>query len=111
MKIRTRGLQVAEDLYAVEAAIDNALAAAARLTGAMTEARLDTNVSAIVGQDAFDGVAETMTALTMARRNIVNTHHGLATVKDQVGLRMVSLGGVFKPPMQPPVGLAAENAA
>ncbi len=108
MKIRVQGRLVADDLFAAEAAIDNALAAAARLTGAMTEARMEANVSAVVGQDAFDGVSETLAALTSARRSIVRTHNGLAVVKDQVGLRTVNIGGAFKPPH---AVVQAENAA
>lgn len=108
MQIKIKGRQVAEDLFAVETAIDNALALAGRLTGTMTAARLDTNLSATVGQDAFDGLSDAMTALTTARRNIVHTHNGLAVVKDQVGLRTVNLGGVIKPPFGMEI---AENAA
>jgi len=99
MKIRALAHQVADDLHAAEDAIDTAIAMAAKLAGTMTAARRDANVSAVVGQDVFDGMTETFASLNAARRSIVQTHHGLVVVKDQVGLRTVAVGGAIKPPM------------
>lgn len=92
--------RVAAGLFAVEQAIDLALAKSAELNAIMPAARAEANVSAIVGQDAFDGAAETFAALARARRSIVETHQRLDAAKTQVGLRTLAVGdGTEKPPL------------
>ena len=74
--------QVARSLFETEAAIDAAIAAAAKLTGLMPSARTDAKLSAVVGQDAFEIASVTLNELIQARRSIVQTHHTLAGVQD-----------------------------
>jgi len=90
--------QVAQSLFETEAAIDAAIAAAARLTGLMPAARSDARLSAVVGQEAFEIASVTLTELIQARRSIIQTHHTLADVQTQVGLRAVSFGGGIDKP-------------
>jgi hypothetical protein len=95
---RTAALKVAECLYAAEDAIDVALARAAELTGAMVTARTDANLSALVGQDAFEVSAAAVSTLTRARGELVETHKRLTNAKIQVGLRTLAVGDMGKPP-------------
>lgn len=91
-------IKVTESLYAAEDAIDAALARAAELTGAMISARTYANLSALVAQDAFEGSAEALTALTRARGNMVETHKRLTEAKIQMGLSTLAIGDQGKPP-------------
>jgi hypothetical protein len=90
--------QVADRLFAVENAIDTALAQAAELTAALPKARADARLSAIVGQAALDRTAASLAALVEARRCIVDAHEQLDIVRDQVGLREVNIGDVGPKP-------------
>lgn len=90
-------MKVAESLFAAEQAIDLALARAAELTGAMVSARTDANLSAIVGQEAFEVSAAAFAALARARADIVETHKRLSEAQVQIGLRTVSFGDQGKP--------------
>ena len=101
MKRRQIAQKVADQLFVTERAIELALKEAANLVGILPEARLEANLSAVVGQPAFDGASGTIMLLTQARRSIIDTHHGLATVRDAVGMRHVSFGPVDKPDENP----------
>lgn len=87
----------AEQLFAAEAAIDRALSETANLAGLLPALRLDSGLSAVVGQDAIADVSRAITALAEARGAIVNSHGALNTVKDQIGCRTVSFGDLDKP--------------
>lgn len=84
--------KVATDLFAVEDALDHALAEAARFVGSLSEARAKAKLSAVVGQDVFGSATAAITALTEARRNIVEMHHHLDDVKTSIGMRTVMFG-------------------
>ncbi len=91
--------QVAEGLLAAEAAIDAALNKTAALAAVMPVVRTDARLSAMFGQGAVERLSETFSALTLARRGIVETHRELADVQKQIGLGAVALGGdLDKPP-------------
>lgn len=92
-------MKVAESLFAAEDAIDKALARVAELNGTLVMARSDAQLSAIVGQEAFEVAAATFAALARARGEIVETHKRLSETKVQVGLRAVAIGDQGKPPM------------
>jgi hypothetical protein len=94
---RAAAMKVAESLFAAEEAIDLALARAAELTGAMVSARNEANLSATVGQEAFEGSAAAFAALARARADIVETHKRLSETQVQIGLRAVSFGDQGKP--------------
>lgn len=112
MKRRVVGHQVAEKLIEAEAAIDAAIRMAASLAAFLPEARTTAGLSAVIGQGAFDRTSSVLSALVLARREIVGVHGELAEVKDQVGLRHVALGGEDKPPgiIQEVAELRAANA-
>lgn len=107
MKRRIMANKVAEQLFQTEAAIDGALGKIAGLAGLLPAARMESNISAIVGQGAFESIARSLTALTEARREIVDTHHRLVEMQNAVGLRHVSFGDGDKPIG----GVAPANAA
>jgi hypothetical protein len=96
---RAAALKVAESLFAAEEAIDAALARVAELNGTLATARMEAKLSAVVGQDAFEGAASAFAALARARCDIVETHNRLSETKILIGLRTVSVGDVGpKPP-------------
>lgn len=84
--------RVADRLFAVENAIDAALACAAELTAALPTARAEARLPATVGQAALDRTAASLAALVEARRCIVDAHEQLDTVRGQIGLREVDAG-------------------
>jgi hypothetical protein len=94
---RAAATKVADSLFAAEAAIDAALARAAELNGTLVAARAEANLSAIVGQDAFEGAASAFAALARARAEIVETHKRLSAAQVQVGLRNIAWGDQGKP--------------
>jgi hypothetical protein len=90
--------KVADRLFAVESAIDIALTRAAELSAAMPVARTEAQLPAMIGQDAFAGAAQTITALVEARRRIVETHQSLDEARVHMGLREVAGGGLIPKP-------------
>jgi hypothetical protein len=89
--------KVADSLFAAEEAIDAAFARVAELNGILVAARTEAKVSAVMGQEAFDGAAVTFAALAQARAGIVETHKRLSEVQIEMGLRAVSWGDQGKP--------------
>jgi hypothetical protein len=94
--------QVAESLFAAEAAIDAALACTAKLAGEMPSVRQDARLSALIGQGALEQAIEAMAALSQARGRIVATHKELTLAQNQIGLgaldiRADGVGGGTKP--------------
>lgn len=84
--------KVADRLFAVENAIDDAVRCAAQLNATMPEARTDAKLSAVIGQDALDQAAEAFALLVQARRAMVETHHKLEETRIRIGLREVNVG-------------------
>lgn len=97
MNRRIMAHRVAEQLFETEAAIDGALGKIAGLAGLLPYARMESRLSAVVGQSAFESIARSLTALTEARREIVDTHHRLVEMQNASGLRHVSFGEQDKP--------------
>lgn len=89
--------KVANDLFAVEAAIEAALASTASFAAALPEARMRAKLSATVGQEVFDSLVAAVASLNDARRHIVQTHKGLDAVKGSLGMRAVAFGSLSKP--------------
>lgn len=85
-------MKVAASLWAAEDAIDAALTKAAEFSSTLVAARTEANVSAIVGQDAFEVSASAFAALARARADIVEAHRRLSETRIQVGLRNVAVG-------------------
>lgn len=98
---RDAAMKVAESLFAAEEAIDLALARTAELNGTLATARREANLSAVVGQGAFDTAASVFAALARARSDIVETHKRLHETKIEIGLRSVAIGDQGKPNAAP----------
>ncbi len=93
--------KLTQKLFQTEQAIDEAICKMADLTGYMPVARMNANLSAVVGQDALTQAADTLSALVRARGLLVATHNRLAETRDQIGLQAMAMGtGDMKPPMQ-----------
>lgn len=88
--------QVADQLFAAEAAIDQALAKTAALAGLMPSVRENARLSALIGQGAVERAIETLSALGEARRKIVETHKQLSITQKQMGLGPLNFGGGWK---------------
>lgn len=93
---------VAEQLHAVETAIDAAVACAAQLTATMPQARADARFPAQVGQEAMGRTAEAVTALVQARGHIVEAHRALDTVRAEWHIPEVGVGDLV--PKVPALG-------
>lgn len=106
---------IAEKLFAVETAIDDALISAGELTAAVPAARRRARVSAVVGQDAVELTGQALAALYEARAKIVAAHHAFAAVQVDVGLGSRMSGDGWKPSLllskTAPLQLVAERAA
>jgi len=90
---------LAKRLFAAERALDEAITKMGDLIGYMPVARRNAGLSAVVGQEAIAEAGETLSAMVTARGHLVATHHRLADVRDQIGLRATALGsGDMKPP-------------
>ncbi|HEY0011395.1 MAG TPA: hypothetical protein VGB79_00920 [Allosphingosinicella sp.] len=95
---RDAATKVVDSLYAAEAAIDAALARAAELNATLVNARVEAKLSAVVGQDAFEGAAAAFAALARARADMVATHNRLEETRIQLGLRTLMTGDHNKVP-------------
>jgi hypothetical protein len=89
--------QVAATLFEAESAIDAALGKAAALAGVMPSMRVEAGISALVGQGAVEWASKSITALTEARRAIVEAHKELSVAQKQIGLGAVMFGEPDKP--------------
>jgi hypothetical protein len=102
----TAARSVAEDLFKFEAAVDDAISLGSQLSSCLMTARRDAKLSAVIGQDALDGVIRTLSTIVAARRELIEAHHQLKTVADEIGLRSVAFGDNLKPPA---ISAPAEN--
>ncbi len=97
---RNAAENLTERLFATEQAVDEAIRKMADLAGYMPVARVNANLSAVVGQDAISQAVDTLSALVNARGQLVATHNRLAETRDQIGLQAMAMGsGDMKPPM------------
>ena len=97
---RNAAQNLAERLFAAEQALDTAICKTANLIGYMPIARMNANLSAVLGHDAISEAAETLSAMVGARRRLVATHNRLAETRDQIGLQAMALGSTdMKPPL------------
>ena len=89
---------VATQLFKAEDAIDGAIREAARLTLAVTDARGDLRLAAVVGSDVFDRAAALQGALAASRAQAVALHEALAQVRDRLRVPEAALSpGLDKP--------------
>ncbi|MEE9432959.1 MAG: hypothetical protein V3V15_01815 [Sphingorhabdus sp.] len=87
---------VAEKLFALETAIDEALVCAANLTCATSTARRDIRASTIVGQDAVAKTGETIAALYAAQNAVIDAHGGFAEVRQKMRIPAKAGGDKWK---------------
>jgi hypothetical protein len=76
---------VADKLFAAEDAIDAALVAVGELNDAMLHARARLALPATVGQGALERTTEALLTLVQARRQIIEAHNQLDTVRSDIG--------------------------
>jgi len=93
--------QLANKLFATEAAVDAAITEAMTLLTGMMETRKAFGLSASVGDTAAAKVAEAISTLAAAKSAIVVAHGEMADLKVRVGIRTKLIGVTDKPPNQP----------
>ena len=91
---------VANQLFATENAIDQALADASALVGELVKARQELGVSTVFADGAFVQAVAAVSALSQARTAMVAAHAELNDAKLRVGIRTKMVGGSDKPPQQ-----------
>jgi hypothetical protein len=94
----------AEKLKRAEAAIDAALRETAELMGLLPSLRMETKLSAVLGQDAVANLGETLAHIVSARRTIIETHSALAAVRAQIGCGALASGDLDKTDEPPRTG-------
>ena len=80
---------VAADFLKAEQATDQAAALTAACVASMLQQRSRAGLPVDVGLDALKLVADAASELVSARRNLVEAHRALATVRDDIGLRRI----------------------
>jgi hypothetical protein len=86
---------IANQLFAVEEAIDVAITQAAKLSAMMPEARLRVKVSASMGHDALKFAGKSLSSLIESRESVVLVHEALDQVKTDIGLRTYGIGAGY----------------
>ena len=94
--------EVAEKLFAAEAAIDAAVSATAELLGELPRARKRAGLAATVGQPVIENAAAALLALTNARAEVVSMHEALATIHRRAGWGSFAIGPMNEKDDQPP---------
>ncbi|MCC2602687.1 hypothetical protein [Sphingopyxis yananensis] len=84
--------QLASDLHAAEAAIDEAIMKIGTLMTAMPHAQASAKLSAVSSDQAFSHLSAAVSAMMVSRTNMVALHNELASIKDKVGLRNIVVG-------------------
>lgn len=98
---RTLARSVAEDLFATEAAVDEAMMQIAAFTQRLPTASRAAGFAATRGQTVYEALVEAMAAQARVRRSIVDVHEQLADLKQTSALRSVAVGGGSKDPTEP----------
>ncbi|RYE55172.1 MAG: hypothetical protein EOP18_06290, partial [Rhizobiaceae bacterium] len=80
-----------------EDAIDEAMIRIAQLAATLPTARRDTNMSAIVGQEAMSKVANALAAAGEVRQLLTDAHRALTVTQKEVGLGTRMFGAGVKP--------------
>ena len=90
-------LRVAENLFATEAAVEDALTRAALLMREMIVARRMIGLPPTAGDAALRRVSAALDALGEAQREIIGSHGELETLRRATGLRVTGFGPLIKP--------------
>lgn len=107
---RDAARQVADALATLEDAIDEALTASGAFNSILPSARRSANVSAAMGQKAFESAVAVHSTLAVARREIVETHQLLDETKHQMGLDQFFPIGDTRPKPPAPDGLRSVDS-
>lgn len=103
------GRELAQKLFEAEKAIDRAIAASNELSAFMTRGRIDHEITAMLGQHALHGVAETGRGLVKARGRLLDAHAHLEKDARRISIHWRLAGpiedkpkgeGVSKPVLQ-----------
>lgn len=98
MKRSEMVLAGAERLFQTEEAVDRALTETGEMLAALLRMRMAGGLSAVMGQEAVEGIISSANALAQARREIITVHGHLNEVKTQMGCATVAVGtGNSKP--------------
>jgi hypothetical protein len=90
--------KIATELHEAEEAIDQAIIKLCQLAGTLPLARFETNMSAIVGQDAVSKVTQAVAAAGQVRQMVTDAHAALSVTQREVGLGARMFGaGTEKP--------------
>ena len=90
--------KIATELHEAEEAIDHAIIKLCQLAGTLPTARFETNMSAIVGQDAVTKVTQAVATAGQLRRMVTDAHAALSVTQREVGLGARMFGaGMDKP--------------
>lgn len=92
MKRSEMVLAGAERLFQTEEAVDRALTETGEMLAALLRMRMAGGLSAVMGQEAVEGIISSATALAQARREIITVHGHLNEVKTQMGCATVAIG-------------------
>ena len=91
--------RIAAELHDAEHAVDQAIVKIAQLAATLPIARIDTKMSAIVGQEAVAKVTQAVAAAGHVRQMMTEAHQALGETQRQVGLGARMFGaGLNKPP-------------
>jgi len=89
--------KIATELHQAEEAIDEVMIRIAHLAATLPAARRDTNMSAIVGQEAMAKVANALAAAGDVRQLLTDAHLALTATQKEVGLGARMFGAGVKP--------------
>lgn len=89
--------RIASELHLAEDAIDEAMIRIAQLAATLPTARRETNMSAIVGQEAMAKVAQALAAAGEVRQLLTDAHLALTATQKEVGLGTRMFGAGVKP--------------
>ena len=92
---------VSHDLFAAEAAIDEAMMQLAGLAQRLPPASRAAGFAATRGQDVYEALGHAMAAKIQARAAMVMVHARLSDLKEHSHLRSVAIGGGTKDPERP----------
>jgi hypothetical protein len=86
-------LRGTEQLRATENTIASGICETADLMSMLERMRMDSKLSAVIGQEAMTELAQTLTILTGARASIIRVHGHLDDVKTRIGCGSFMQGG------------------
>lgn len=89
--------KIASELHQAEDAIDEVMIRIANLAATLPTVRRDTNMSAIVGQEAMSKVAHALAAAGDVRQLLTDAHLALTVTQKEVGLGTRMFGAGVKP--------------